>query len=368
MPQGSGTLAALMVGATAFISLAVPLELEREWITVAWALEVAALAWLELRLGLRALRYLGALLAGLVSVRLLLNPAVLGYPIGTGIIWNWILYGYGVPIAAFAWSAGALRRLRETAIAEALEVLAVALGFALVTLQARQYFHPADLGASGFYLAEWGAYSVLWLAYGIGLLHAWKRAPRPALLWGGAVAGWLGIGLALLAQGLATNPLWTPRPVGDAPVLNKLLFLYGLPAVLALLFAGRLRRYAWWSSARCAAIASLALWFILVNLEVRQGFHGSILAGPRPTNAEWYAYSAAWVGFGTTLLAVGILTGGVTARYASLIVMLAAVLKVFLFDTKELKDLYRVVSFLGLGASLLLLAFLYQRFVFRRRD
>ena len=46
--------------------------------------------------------------------------------------------------------------------------------------------------------------------------------------------------------------------------------------------------------------------------------------------------------------------------------MLAAVAKVFLSDTSHLRDLYRVVSFLGLGASLLLLAFLYQRFVFGR--
>ena len=162
------------------------------------------------------------------------------------------------------------------------------------------------------------------------------------------------------------KPVGTPRPVGDTLVWNKLLLLYALPAVLALLFANRLRRYAWCASARCAGIASLALLFILVNLEVRQGFHGNILSGPPPTSAEWYAYSAAWVAFGTTLLVIGILTRGVTARYASLLVMLAAVLKVFLFDTRELKDLYRVVSFLGLGASLLLLAFLYQKFVFRR--
>jgi uncharacterized membrane protein len=45
--------------------------------------------------------------------------------------------------------------------------------------------------------------------------------------------------------------------------------------------------------------------------------------------------------------------------------MLAAVSKVFLYDMAALVGLYRVFSFLGLGASLLLLAYLYQRFVFR---
>jgi uncharacterized membrane protein len=41
-----------------------------------------------------------------------------------------------------------------------------------------------------------------------------------------------------------------------------------------------------------------------------------------------------------------------------------AVGKVFLFDTAQLKDLHRVVSFLGLGVSLILLAYLYNWFVF----
>jgi uncharacterized membrane protein len=43
--------------------------------------------------------------------------------------------------------------------------------------------------------------------------------------------------------------------------------------------------------------------------------------------------------------------------------MLIAVGKVFLFDTSELHDLWRVVSYLGLGLSLMFLAWLYRRFV-----
>jgi len=75
--------------------------------------------------------------------------------------------------------------------------------------------------------------------------------------------------------------------------------------------------------------------------------------------------TAAWVLYGIALLVAGILRRGAILRYGSLTVMLLAVLKVFLYDTANLSDLYRVLSFLGLGASLLLLAFLYQRFVLR---
>ena len=44
--------------------------------------------------------------------------------------------------------------------------------------------------------------------------------------------------------------------------------------------------------------------------------------------------------------------------------LLLAVGKVFLSDTAHLQDLYRVFSFLGLGVSLMILAYLYHRFVF----
>jgi len=46
-------------------------------------------------------------------------------------------------------------------------------------------------------------------------------------------------------------------------------------------------------------------------------------------------------------------------------VMVVSVGKVFLFETRHLEDLYRVMSFLGLGLSLFGLAYVYQRFVFR---
>ena len=60
-----------------------------------------------------------------------------------------------------------------------------------------------------------------------------------------------------------------------------------------------------------------------------------------------------------------VVSRGRLLRMASLLVMLLAAGKVFLFDVGRLGDLYRVLSFLGLGVSLLLIAYLYQRFVFR---
>jgi uncharacterized membrane protein len=113
------------------------------------------------------------------------------------------------------------------------------------------------------------------------------------------------------------------------------------------------------------AISAVVLLFLLVTLEVRQVFHGNFLDQGPTSTAEGYSYSTAWILLATALLVVGLATKKRGVRLASLPIMLLAVGKVFLYDTAHLSDLYRVFAFLGLGASLLLLAWLYQRFVFR---
>jgi uncharacterized membrane protein len=368
MPGGDMTLAIVALGVTALVSLSVPMELERAWITVAWAVQVAAIAWVHSRLRVPLLPQVAAILAGLVAVRLLLNPAIVFYPIGTTPVWNWLLYGYGIAVVAFAAAAWRFRRSGLTVLSEGLESGALLLGLALVTLEVRHYFHPDGLPGNRFALAELGLLSVLWLLYAWGLLGASERWPHRPLVWGGGGLAVAALGLTVLAQGISENPLAVAHRVGSLPVLNLLLFVYGLPALVALPLARRLQRRRLLPAARFAGAASLYLLFMLVTLEVRQAFQGDILqfrGGTTITNAEWYAYSIAWVMSGIILLLLGIRTRSVVLRYASLIVMLLSVGKVFLFDTAQLVDLYRVFSFLGLGASLLFLGFLYQRFVFR---
>ena len=111
--------------------------------------------------------------------------------------------------------------------------------------------------------------------------------------------------------------------------------------------------------------AALVLGFLTLTLEVRQAFHGTVLRGGATTNAEMYTYSLVWVLFAISLLVAGIVTRGTVLRYGSTVVMLVAVGKVFLVDTARLEDLYRVFSLFGLGVTLMVLAYLYQRFVFR---
>ncbi len=90
-----------------FVSLIFPLQFDREWITLGWALEGLALLWLFGRLphrGLASRR--GWILLCAAFARLALNPAVFEYHKRSGTrIWNWYLYAYGV--TSFCLLAGA---------------------------------------------------------------------------------------------------------------------------------------------------------------------------------------------------------------------------------------------------------------------
>ncbi len=71
---------------------------------------------------------------------------------------------------------------------------------------------------------------------------------------------------------------------------------------------------------------------------------------------------------GITLVIIGIIRKSDILRYSSLIVMVISIFKVFLYDSLALKDVYRILSFFGLGVSLFLLAYLYHNVVFKKED
>ncbi|HYU32984.1 MAG TPA: DUF2339 domain-containing protein [Thermoanaerobaculia bacterium] len=366
-PAMDGLLAALAVAVTSFVSLAIPIQLERQWLTVGWAVEVAALVWLGGKFRLPPLGALARVLAIGVTIRLLLNASVLDYPIGDHPLFHWLWFGYGVPVLAFAAAAYlARRRIGDEGFATLLEAGALAFAFALATLAVRQLYHPGKLAAGTIGLEEWGALIVAWVVLALGLLLVNRRwlPLLPSLEWGGQIG--LVVGAALMIMGPLgfDNPLWASEPVGETLIFNLLLWVYGVPAVLFGLAAAELGKRES-QLAPVLAVLTVVLAFALVSLEVRQAFQGSLLNGPTTSIVERWSYSMAWIVFGAVLLVLGVTRRGKMLRYASLAVMLLVIAKVFLYDMANLSDLWRVFSFLGLGVSLLALAWVYQRFVFR---
>lgn len=173
--------------ALGFVALAIPLQLDRQWITVAWALEAMAVWWLFGRLPHPGLKLFGALLYTCVGARLLLNPEVLSYqPRGLPIL-NWLLYTYGIPAMSCLVGAAFLRKADErTRLAPAASFLGLLLIFALINLEIVDYFSEGpqlafrferDMARDLTMSLAWGLYAVALLVLGM-----WRQAQSLRLL------------------------------------------------------------------------------------------------------------------------------------------------------------------------------------------
>ncbi|MCC6361688.1 MAG: DUF2339 domain-containing protein [Phycisphaerales bacterium] len=294
------------------------------------------------------------------------NPLWKETTVGEWILLNDLLWSYGVPAGLLIALAIAMRRWEPLVFSSMLAVGGVVLLFALVSLEVRHVFHRDVLLRSRPELTETATYVVAWLSLSLIAVAAARGAAREIAEGTSRALAVLALVLAAGGLLLAQNPLWNAIPVGETRLWNRLLPCYGLPAALLIALAYAVRKWPPREFAGALVLGGIVLLFALVNLEVRQWFRGDVLTGSWPTGAELYAYSAAWTVFGLALLGAGVATGSAIARWASLVVMFGVVGKVFLGDLAGLRDLYRVFSLLGLGLSLMLLALIYQRFVFPR--
>ena len=90
-------------------------------------------------------------------------------------------------------------------------------------------------------------------------------------------------------------------------------------------------------------------------------FQGAVLLWGRSSEAEWYAYSLAWLAFAGALLALGFVRHNEWLRRAGLIGIGLVIGKVFLSDTAALSGVLRALSFIGLGLALIGLGYAYRR-------
>ncbi len=247
--QRQGRVVWFLAMALSFMALAIPLQLEKEWITLGWALEGLAILLLWQRMDHPGLKYFALLLLGAATARLFVHSSVLAYhPRSQWRIFNWLLYTYLVPAAALMWSAKILAQ--------------------------------AELSR----------------------LQRWEQR-------------FYGAGY----------------PIG----------------------------------AMASGLAGVAVGFLWINLAIADWFSvGTIIQlNFSRLPARDLATSIAWIAYALLLLAVGVRLVQRELRWLSLGLLMVTIVKVFLYDLGELRDLYRVASLLGLALSLLVVSLAYQRFV-----
>ncbi len=369
-------------GTVAALSLAGVMVLEEAWLTVALSLQLPALAWLYRHLDLPGFRPVAAAIALVLLVRLVFNPHILDYDVALTPFFNWVLYGYGLPaiacgVAAIWFRVGGVDRLITL-----LEATMLIFGVLLITFQIRTLIAGA-IDAPSYGFLERSLQSVAWLMVALALMWTDSRRQAqsqpasggltspgdlilsaPVLYWGWRLLLSLGAMQVLILQLLIDNPLWSPISVGSWPIVNLLLLAYGLPAILACLFAKiwpANRNGLFWS--RVSYSIGIFLFMVHISLELRHLFQGPRLDGDEMSNAEWYSYSALWLATAAALLGIGLWRANIQLRHAALVIVLMTVTKVFLFDAAALAGLFRVASFFGLGLCLIGIGYLYQRFL-----
>jgi uncharacterized membrane protein len=185
-----GRLALVAGAALAFVTVAIPLQLEHQWITIGWAVEGAALAWLYRRIPHRGLLWTASGLLATVMARLALNPTVLVYePRGSIRIFNWYLYTYAICAAAMFAAGWWFSRTDEKMPAGLprpsrwLPTCAVILLFIMLNIEIADFYAvgPSLTLKFGVTVSQDLTYTIGWLAFGMLLLAAgiWLRI-RPA--------------------------------------------------------------------------------------------------------------------------------------------------------------------------------------------
>jgi uncharacterized membrane protein len=352
MTGATEALGYLAAGVTFFIAAAIPMELSREWITVAYAIELAAVAYIAASLDLVAMQRLCWPLLAVVIVRFVVNPEVLHY--------GRVFWGYAVSIAALT---VATRYLADDRLRRAVQAGAVLLAFVMVTLEVRILFRPDDMDAPRTVFLERSTYIAVWGGFALAALWIARLRHDAVALWAWRLTGSLALAAVMIVQVLMLNPIGQRTEVGNLPVLNWLLLAYAVPALMVFV-ARRWSDIEHSSGLNLVLEASVSLLvFVWLSLEVRHLFDpGFERFGLGATGLELYTYSIVWLLFGVALLALGFWRDVPALRHAGMVLVCLVVAKVFLVDMAGLKGLLRVFSFLGLGAALLGLGYAYRRF------
>jgi uncharacterized membrane protein len=361
-------VAAFAAAAVAALALGLTFALEKGMLTVAFALAALGTAWVAAQTRIWVLRYVVGALGVIVLGRIIWDPAIAGSDLGTTPIFNWLLWGYGVPALSFALSARILAHEARDRVTRLSESLAIVFSALLVFFEIRHWINDGDILRPASGLVEAGLMATAGLLFSIVMVRLDARRPdavyRIASLAFGAFTLVIAFGLLTITK----NPYVTGTVIVGGAIINGLLLGYLIPAIaaLALAWSARRTRPRWY--VRLAAGLGLLLQLLYMLTEIRRLFQGPTIGFNQPTGeTELWVYSVALVAMGVILLAVGLLWNIRLARLLSAAYILVAVLKVFLIDLASLEGALRALSFIGLGLVLVGIGFAYQKLLARTR-
>ena len=233
LPASSAIFA---TGTLAALALALTFALEKGWLTIGLALMAPGAAWVAEKRALPALRWLAAAMVAVTVARIGYEPRIVGTDLGTTPIFNWLLYGYGVPALSF-WVAGwLLRRRADDLPARMADAGAILFTVLLVIFEIRHYITGGDIYQPVSDITEAALDVNAGLALTIGLERIRGRTGSIVHNIGALVIAALTLVAIVFELILVAEPRFADTPV-DGVFFNTILLAYGLPAVLAITLA-----------------------------------------------------------------------------------------------------------------------------------
>jgi uncharacterized membrane protein len=343
-----------------FLTLAIPLALDGQWVTLAWAVQGVMLLWLASRAPAPMAAWGGLAALLLAAVRAVALDHY--WFADTTPVWNLAFLVHLLVVVALGVGGGLggralggpLAGLTPAAVRATLWMAAV------VTLAVQLWREPSGLWPAGLLIVELLVVSVLV-----------RGSSSPAFV----VATPL-LAAVVLARVLGADDDMARRAAAS---LVSLVFLSRVAACVAVALAGGAlaRSTAMPQAATIGRLlsggAGLALLFVLsVNwtryqeslVTAARGAGRNQLVGELRWRTQ-IGLSVLWTLYAAAALAWGFVRSNPAVRYAALALFGLTVIKVFAVDLGAVKTAYRILSFLVLGVVLLLVSLAYQK---RRRQ
>lgn len=341
---------------------------------IVWAVYAPLVYLLGARLRAMAVRFCALLVSTVAAVLPLWGALAMPEDLWTPFLnIRWLsAIVVSVLLAGLAWMAA--REARDATIeeAEAVGLLTVLVSLVvLVALSAEVYFGfrawrmPVDtqwMTALWFFLvAIWSLFAALFVTLGV----LWNVGGLRVL---GYAVGSLAL-IVLVSQALFTLP-GTDLSVAWAPLLNLRALAFAVSVLALVWIALMLARYGSHGTptevALTGGIVAMATAVLLwgITQETYEAFYYWHETGR--VRGDWQrvaqmAISLLWTLFGAAMLVAGILRSVQPARLAALGLLGFTALKVFVYDLSFLDTPMRILSFGGLGVTLIGISWLYSR-------
>ena len=370
--------------AVTFFTIAAAIQLDLQWVTIAWAVEGLMLLWAGLRSGESAARHAALAVYGVAALHWLAWDAPEFAFAGGGFtpLLNPRALSCAALVASLACGAWLYRRegqgLGESEREAGTTLCALAanaLALVLLTLDLSDYFERQKVATGGAAAdsawrrienARQFSLSAVWTIYGATLLAYGVRRGLRALRYAA-----LALLIAATAKALSLDLQFYAAP-WHVPVFNQTFMAFAL-LVAAYALAARLyardTRGAEEERSVVPVLVVIANVLAVVALSAEAaGYFDAGRAALADTVrlrdlglAKQLSLSVVWALYGAGLLVAGRVRRRRLLRVMSLALLSLTTLKVFFWDLSSLDRVYRIISFIVLGAILLAVSYLYQK-------